>query len=566
MMKFQSKNIVVALAATAVATLPAAAQGLSKEITIDKDVVPQERAASRLPVLPSLIEVKPEGTELQFSFSGIPARLAPYAGWLAPARVGDAVSVSDWRGYVEAGYFPAYNATLSAGYRALDNGTDRLNVWGHFSGSSWRNPDGDLPKDMRPKYNDSGAALGAAYQRRFNPFSTLDVALTLGGNWYNPPFDFYSQSVYTGKLDAAWRSRGGMVDYRVALHGDIFKMQKDWGWIPIGAPAASEQTFTLDGDMSVPFGGDVTSKSALTFDYAATFLHRNLSLRMNEAGMEQKKGHVAGLVTLTPGMKFAGDNYQVNIGARVDLSFNSGGGTFHIAPKIEAVGAPSRYFRIFATATGGQVTNSASDLFGELRYIDPSLSYAFSQVAIDADAGFIVGPWRGFQLTVFGGYSRANDWVMPYHGAGRLSPVDIKGFRFGGSLRYDWRDIVTVEGSGAMAPQGYDKGYYMWRDRAKMELRGMITVRPIKALSVNVGGVARLKRRYYYPAYYDYPGNYLPLGSIADLTAGADYRFTPQFSVFLKGTNLLNHNWSEAIATDVPCHGRTALVGVTYLF
>ena len=78
-MKFQSKNIVAALAATAVATLPAAAQGLSKEITIDKDVVPQERAASRLPVLPSLIEVKPEGTELQFSFSGIPARLVPYA-------------------------------------------------------------------------------------------------------------------------------------------------------------------------------------------------------------------------------------------------------------------------------------------------------------------------------------------------------------------------------------------------------------------------------------------------------------------------------------------------------
>ena len=211
MMKFQSKNIVAALAAAAVATLPAAAQGLSKEITIDKDVVPQERAASRLPVLPSLIEVKPEGAELQFSFSGIPARLAPYAGWLAPARVGDAVSVSDWRGYVEAGYFPTYNATLSAGYRALDNGTDRLNVWGHFSGSSWRNPDSSDP--YRPKYNDSGAALGAAYQRRVNPLSTLDVSLTLGGNWFNNPFLFpdLNQSVLGLKLNAGRHSRDGLL-------------------------------------------------------------------------------------------------------------------------------------------------------------------------------------------------------------------------------------------------------------------------------------------------------------------------------------------------------------------
>ncbi|MDE6093832.1 MAG: hypothetical protein K2F61_03525, partial [Muribaculaceae bacterium] len=121
-MKINPKHIAVVMAAAA--ALPVTAQSLSKEITIDKDVVPQERAASRLPVLPSVIEVKPESTELQFSFDGIPARLAPYAGWLASSRVGQAVSVSDWRGYVQAGYFPAYNATLSAGYRALDNGTD----------------------------------------------------------------------------------------------------------------------------------------------------------------------------------------------------------------------------------------------------------------------------------------------------------------------------------------------------------------------------------------------------------------------------------------------------------
>ena len=94
-------------------------------------------------------------------------------------------------------------------------------------------------------------------------------------------------------------------------------------------------------------------------------------------------------------MRFGGNNYQFNIGARVDFSFNSGGGTFHIAPKIEAVGATSRYFRLFATATGGQVTNSISDIYGDLRYVNPSLSFAFSQIAVDAEAGFIVGPWRG---------------------------------------------------------------------------------------------------------------------------------------------------------------------------
>lgn len=562
---FSLKNIAVGLAAVAVATLPAAAQGLSKEITIDKDVVPQERAASRLPVLPSIIEVKPATTDLQFSFAGIPARLAPYAAWLAPARVGDAISVSDWRGYVEAGYFPAYNATLSAGYRALDNGRDRLNVWGHFSGSSWRNPDSSIPKDLRTKFNDSGADLGASYQRKVSDISSLGVKLTLGGDWYNAPFGFDTQSVYTGKLDASWLSRAGLVDYRVALNADLFKMQKDYGWVPLYAPAASEQTIGIDGDMAVPFGGDVDSKSALTFDYAATFIHRNLSLREGNAGMESINGHTAGLVTLTPGLKFAGANYQVNVGARVDLSFNSGSGAFHIAPRIEAVGAASRFFRVFATVTGGQVANTASELFGQLRYIDPSLSYSFSQVAVDGDAGFIVGPWRGFQLTVHGGYAIANKWLMPSTAGGGLENLDVKGWRFGGSLRYDWRDMVTVEGSATMAPQGYDKGYYLWRDHAKMELTGQITVRPIKPLSVNVGGTARLKRRLYYPENYHHDPAFKELGSVADLNVGADYRFTPQLSVFLKGTNLLNHTW-YGVMGEVPCHGRTALVGINYLF
>ena len=102
----------------------------------------------------------------------------------------------------------------------------------------------------------------------------------------------------------------------------------------------------------------------------------------------------------------------------------------------------------------------------------------------------------------------------------------------------------------------------MWRDRASLQLAGQITVRPISALSINISGDARLKRRYY-------PGalsGYVPLGSAADLSVGADYRFTPQLSVFAKGNNLLNHSWSEAIGPGIPCHGLTGLVGVTYLF
>ena len=563
-----NKNIKYIIAGmTVISVLPAAAQGLSKEITIDKDVVPQERAASRLIVLPTIMDVKPDETDLQFSYTGISARLAPYAGWLAPARVGNAVSVSDWRGYVKAGYFPAYNATLSAGYRVLDTETDHFNVWGHFSGSSWRNPDSNIDKNLRPKFNDSGAALGAAYQRKISSVSTLAASITLGGDWFNNPFEV-SQGVIGGKLDIGWTSKAGRVDYSAAIHGDVFKMQKVWNyWSSLGGvKPAAEQTFSIDGYMSVPFSNvNSVLKSALSFDYSATLINRNNSMRaLSHGNYFAQDRQASGLVSLTPGVKFGGTNYQVNIGARVDLSFNSGNGGFHVAPKIEAVGAASRYFRVYATATGGQVANTASEIFGELRYINPSLSYAFSQVALDADAGFIVGPWRGLQLTIHGGYSIANDWLMPGWGSGILQAIDMKGWRFGGSLRYDWRNIVSIEGDATLAPQDYDKGYYMWRDRAKIELRGLITVRPIKALSVNIGGIAHLKRCLYYTG-DDSLSKYNP-GTVADLTVGADYRFTPQLSVFIKGSNLLNHSWSEVIATEVPCHGFTGLVGVSYLF
>ena len=110
-----------------------------------------------------------------------------------------------------------------------------------------------------------------------------------------------------------------------------------------------------------------------------------------------------------------------------------------------------------------------------------------------------------------------------------------------------------------MAPQASDKGYYRWVDRARYVVDASVKVHPVDKLDLELDYEFRGNRKL-----YNYVGMERKLGNKSDLSFGAAYRITPQFSVWARGENLLNHRYD--LLLSVPAQGIKGLVGVSYKF
>ncbi len=107
----------------------------------------------------------------------------------------------------------------------------------------------------------------------------------------------------------------------------------------------------------------------------------------------------------------------------------------------------------------------------------------------------------------------------------------------------------------------------MWRDRAKTVVNADLRVTPIERLDVTLGWEYRGNRASMARYISDAGESEVlrtSLGSVSNINAGALYRITPRWSVFLKGENLLNRHYT--LIGGMPAQGITGLAGVTYKF
>ena len=95
------------------------ADDLNKEITVEKDIVPQEREASRLNRLPQLSLSPVQAKKLSWTDRAIAAPVTNDISVLAPASYAASIARSPYRGYIDLGYFPAMQLGLSAGLAAI---------------------------------------------------------------------------------------------------------------------------------------------------------------------------------------------------------------------------------------------------------------------------------------------------------------------------------------------------------------------------------------------------------------------------------------------------------------
>ncbi len=551
------------------------AQNLSKEITLEKDIIPQKREVSRMTLSPRVLLPQVKAENLQFSEQHRDSSVEPQLAFLEPASYADSLPYRPNRGYVDLGYFPAYNASLSAGYRIIDEQSTSLNAWMQYNGKKYdgqvlNEPLGDVT--MRSHDVSLGMKLGRivggaslfkadveyAYSRFRVPF----------GRYLNGSLSHFNQSVNRLGITLGWKSSAGKIDYDACLRYGYFSFAEHGLLYPAfdvvnGISPVRENSITLDGQVSYLINEN--ARAGVDVDVSCLDYNRDYDIAEDAPAPQVINGLSQpdyGIIALTPRLDYAHDNLSARLGARIDVAVNSGT-ALHIAPDISVDWSPVRFLSVYGQLGGGLHLNNMLSLYDEMQHMSPMIAYNRSSVPLKFDLGAVVGSWRGASVKVYGRYAKADGWLMPVVDGtiGYFSPVNIDGWLFGVSARYSYRKVAELCMTYETAPQKIDKGYYMWRDRARNVMELSLKVSPLDALDVTVAYRYRGDRR---AMQYEPTAEMVDLGDMSNLSIGAKYSISEALSVWLNLENILGTDYH--LLSGLPAQGFSGLVGAGYKF
>lgn len=575
--------------------MSATAQDLTKEIVIEKEIVPEERNATRLNVVPNVSSPTISKKKLNYSewrkASDIPVAITT----LEPIAYADTLPVSPFRGYVDLGYFPIYNTAVSAGYRFVNTDNTRLNGWLQYDGKIY---DGDMFTGDEVTLRNHAVSVGVDVVHRVNNTSILTAGVNYMFNRYNNPViesmayeeneqtlyrdgfnDGYSQTVNRVDLGIDWTSSVGVVNYNIGIGFGHFGYGQAGRGMEIDNALLNpvrENKISLWGNMSLL----VNDNAWAGIDAEFSYLNYNRGSVMafdvptDDYVLASVKDPDYGKISLTPHYDYRVENFSISVGAKIDVAI-SDGRALHVAPDVKADWTPLSMVTVYGRLGGGQHLNTLGSLFEVAPYSSPMFAYGKSSIPITIDGGVVFGPWRGEYLEIFGGYAKANDWLMPNYtnNIAHFSEVDIDGWHIGVAAGYNYRDIIEGRVSYETAPQDYDKGYYLWRDRARYVVNASLRITPIKPLDITIEYELRGKRRIEDEFYIDRSEMNMPpvvnhsvykLDHLDRLSVGALYRFTPQLSAFGRIENLFNNDYE--LIGRIPSQGIMVLLGGSYKF
>ncbi len=564
---------------------------LTKEIKVEREVEPLIREAKRLNLSPE-ISLKPfSKTNLAYSDRTITARIPSTFSQLEPAAYLYSVPRAPWRGYVAGGYFPTFNAALSAGYRIIGTERSSLDVWMQYDGVRYNVKVND---DSHARYSNT-LQIGSRLHTLIGSKSALDLSLNyMVARFRYPAFINTSfiqlgeehvhtmhQTVNNVELSAGFTSKVNDLGYKLRFDFNHFAYAQSGIW-----PRFEIEDYPYNGSYLNPvrenhisIGGSLDRFFDLDLSVVSNS-RRSLTdfpfLTVDDP-FKPDKNYNHALLTLAPGYSFSTGNLTLDVRARVDLTFNSGK-FFHIAPAVDLSWRPVNILTVWAKLGGGEWQNTLLSLYEVSQLSQPMMAYKNSHIPLTVDAGVTAGPLEGGWIKLYGGYTRANDWLMPTvtsPGILTFTPLDIKGVHGGVALGYNYRDFAEIEMKFEGAPTGLYKGYYLWRDRAGQVFDLRLSVKPLKPLTVEASWQLRANRSVCFPEYFDFSSSdnihttvettvTNRLNNLSLINLGGNWQFNNRFGVFVKLENILGRHTT---AVDLlPGQGFHGLVGASYKF
>lgn len=544
-MKMPLKYTAAAFAAIA-AGIGAYAQDITTEVVVERSIQPVERAATRPSGMTPVLLLPPVGTVTlsTASYTGLSPVVRAYTS-LQPARGADVPTEGPWRGYVSLGYFPVYNLGFAAGYRVISDARSTLDVHASFNGFDYKAWD---DADEKNKYN--GGTIGADYSLQPNGYSRLtasaDYTYASAATYYTT-----SQSRNAGHINVGWESELQGLEYSAAIKADIDAFgdtRLDLGTVNTPYNGLHQQLYGIDLGAALPFGED----NKIGVDLSATFMHSTSDTRF-----AYSSSATLGIAHIRPYYSLQSGDVSASAGLNVDFFTGGTGSKVHVSPAIDLAWTPAQILALHVTATAGTGFNSVRSMLDQCPLLPAFGSFGRYRVPYDISGAIIVGPAAGFTATLSGGYSHAKNVLMP--GLAMLSqPMgerDAKGWHGCLELGYEQR-LFSVGASAEIASSdaASGKGYYLWTDGARWQIKAHGTVRPVERLAVGIDYTFRSHR--HTPT--------TSLGCISDLALRATYRFTDRLDVFANVENLLGRRY--LIVPTVSSQKLHGLVGATFRF
>lgn len=581
------KPIYIALACMCGSVTTATAQGqLSKEITIDREIVPEVRAASRLNIYPRTLSFERQTKSLNFNNYTELTNIPKYITTLEPANTEDAATATPYRGYVDGGYFPAANAALSAGYSIVSKESTLLNVWTQLNNRAYKaRPHEELGK---VDFKDFTGRLGVDFSHRFGESGSLGISTDVALASFNQLWSLFEkssdetkptegQSFIDWKLSAMWHGNASShLKYNIGLGFNVFNFSKELpaeNFNELHAISAGKPLHQTGFSFRLGIQERVGERAAVGVDWNGDFIRFNYFMNGNDwtyshsdnpISAENVKAKTMGVVSLKPYYRFGSKVVTLKLGARVDYTINSGK-KLHIAPDAMFAVNPAAGFGLWLGVGGGEHLNTLQSLAAYSHYISQSFAYKVSHMPIKGEFGLRFGPFKGASLTVDVAYASANNWLMPMLAENQLifRGQDLRSWKVGAQVNWAFRKWFTFEAGFETLLGSKDKNrWFEWRDRARHVASAAVSVKPLDALTVNLSYEMRMKRSMLTTSLEQ--GIMFDLDDVNNVGIGASYRITNAFTVFGKVNNLLGQKYD--LITYVPTQGVTGLVGVGFKF
>ena len=570
-----------------------AQEPLSKEITVDKEIIPQEREASRLFLQPQLMLQSIKTKKLNWTDRAVMAPVTPGITVLPPSQYASTIERSTQRGYIDVGYFPTFQLGASAGYRFVDTATSRIGAWMQYNGSQY---DRNNLYGIKPTYKDHTLTVGADLHHEFEGIGIISANLGYGLNslWY-PVFGYdglgdigidnaFTQTANRFGIGVNWDSTFGSLDITAGVNYGFFGFSKPYtGW---DIKALQNNSFSINAGASYR----LSDKSSIGADikYSSTSFSEHIGMTLTDR-YEFKGVPMAsnsyGVVDLHPYFLSRGEHYAARLG--VELSAQTGATSgVNIGPDVRLDWMPSQQFSLYAQVQAGYVTlNNLGSMMDRNHYINPSIDYLPTRMKGQLEFGFVIGPFSGASFEAWGGigsYDNANIPILYENGypvntadfylhtLGMYAPMEFKSINYGVAFNYNYRDIMRLRVSYEGAPQEHDSGYLAWQDRAKSDLSASVTVTPIKPLDFTLGYRIRSDRAVMTvrtdsaEIFKGYVYSMTDLGNVNSLDFSASYRLNDKLTIWANAENLLGKKWQ--LTYGVPNIGITGLVGIGYKF
>lgn len=560
------------------------AQDLHKDITVEQEITPSRREASRIAVLPTVSLSPVKAASLSYSNKVVTTGVPNTFSVLDPVAWGDKIYTSPYRGYFDFGIGgPLFVGDVSSGYRILDNDKTRLSLWGQYNGDAY--------KRSRTTWHDHTASLGLDLHQAVGRKAFLDAGLDYTYGFHDmAAFEGgrFSQSTSSVNASVSLSAHHSGLDYVAALryghfgyynpHLPVLQSPADGGLLdPYNGYEPVRQN-----QLGLSFGGRVAAGATscvgvdLSADFLATGKHYVASIPFYEEDVELSRSRTTGLVTLTPYFENRSASTTLRIGADVDFAVNSGK-TIRVAPDVTFAWHGMQILGLELRAYGGSTLNTLASLYDLSPYMNGSLAYRPSHMPYAFDAKVAFGPFFGGTVELFGGYAKADDQLMPvvggiYPAGGVWESVDVKGYRYGARIGYDNGRTFSISASYEGSPSKWNRAWYENRDRARHIVSAQLKLRPVDKLNVTLGYEFRGGRSCYMyddetvdMAGFDvYPMERVSLGAVSNLSLGIGVAPTDRLTVFVRGENLMGRK--SLYIGGRPMQGINGMIGAALKF